>query len=129
MPTHQPELDYLFPRSKPNIRLKDLPAKMGLSLDTVWKLYLDGQISGNSHHTDGHAARVRGTTAESRYRYTRTVTRESVIAYMIRTSDYDQPMVLQWAKEIADRLTPQQLIDLASHCHRLAQNQNSNLNS
>lgn len=116
----QPEFDYMFPVSRPNIRLKEVAEKLGLSLDTVWKLYLDGQISGNSHHTTGAAAKVRGTSEETRYRYTRTVTRESILAYVARTADYDQPMVEQWARDIALRLTPTQLIAHASYCHQLA---------
>lgn len=111
----QQDFDFLFPRSKPVLRLIDLPQKLGLSIETVWRLYDSGQISGYSHHTDPQAAKARGTAKESAYRYTKTVTRESVIAYLIRSADYDHAMKLQWTLDLIDTHSKADLHLIATH--------------
>jgi hypothetical protein len=110
----QPNLDYLFP--KPVYSLGELPDILYLSFETVWRLYESGQISGHSHHTKKAAADARGTALESDFRYRRMVTRESLIAYMVRTADYDATMQLQWAQDVARPLNAKQLLELARFC-------------
>lgn len=111
----QQDFDFLFPRSKPVLRLIDLPQKLGLSIETIWRLYDSGQISGYSHHTDKDAAKARHTSRESSYRYTKTVTRESVIAYLVRAADYDHTMKLQWTLDLIDTHSKADLHLIATH--------------
>jgi hypothetical protein len=116
----QQDFDFLFPRSRPVVRLTELPAKLGLSLETIWRLYDSGQLAGHGHNTNPEAALARTGSGRSKYRYTVTITRESVIAYLIRTATYDHQMKLQWTRDLLDTHSKADLHALASYALSMA---------
>lgn len=117
---NQLSLDYLLPPNQPNVRLPRVAEKLGMSFKFVWKLYEQGILYGNNHHSNQKALNALARPEEFNYRYTQTATRESIITYLCATANYDDEMKFQRIKEAADTLTPDQLLELASCCKKKA---------
>ncbi len=121
------DLDQLLPPHQPHIRLTQLAHKLGLSPDYITKLTDCGILYGHAHHSNKEALRKRNRSS-SKHRYTRTITRESVLAYLIETADYDEQMRLDRMCELLRRyFSPEQLQLLSDYAEKLAQ-RNRNIN-
>ena len=114
------DLNFLLPPDEPNLRLTKVADKLGMSFKFVWKLYEQGILYGHDQHSSRDALSALSKPSSFNYRYTRTATRESVIAYLCSTANYDDDMKLQCINEVAKSLPREQLLEFAKACEKKA---------
>ena len=113
-------LDFLLPPNEPNLRLTKVAEKLGMSFKFVWKLYEQGILYGHDQHSNRDALGALAKPSSFNYRYTRTATRESVIAYLCSTANYDDDMKVHCINEVAKTLPRERLLEFAKACEKKA---------
>src|SRR5690625_1743382 len=105
-PKHSPQLnfDYLLGQKK-QFRIREAAAIIGMSPRFTEALFDEGkQLSGHEHN------------AGAGRRKSKTIPREWLIAYLIKTAQYDHAMRLQMAREVHDSFSePTDLLSLRNY--------------
>lgn len=103
----QLDFDFMLGVRK-QFRVRDAAEILGLSVSFVEKLFDEGrQLSGHEHN--GGAGK----------RQTKTIPREWMAAYLLKTARYDNAMRLQMAREVLDTFqNPADLAELINHLNQ-----------
>lgn len=98
----QLSFDYML-GTRRQFRINEVAAIIGMSARFAEDLFDAGQLSGHEHN------------AGKGLRKSKTVLREWIQAYLLKTAKYDSAMRLQMATEILDTFSPEDLLELRTH--------------